>query len=101
MSDIETVVVGTVRAATQEEQGETIRTLLNAGKRVIVVALRDPFDLLAFPEAPCFLATYGDGPLELAALASVLYGDIPPAGRLPVELPRLHARGHFLPDGGR
>jgi len=64
---------------------------LASGAPIVLVALRDPYDLLAFPNAPTMLATYGAPPPTLAALGQLLTGKVSPQGRLPVELPGLFA----------
>jgi beta-N-acetylhexosaminidase len=55
--------------------------------------VRGPYDLLAFPEAPTYLAIYGANPPMLEALAAVFGGSARPTGRLPVELPGLYGIG--------
>ncbi len=65
---------------------------------VIVVAVRGPYDLMAFPAAPTYLASYGANPPALEALAAVLVGQLKPGGRLPVELPGLYPVGAGLGD---
>jgi beta-N-acetylhexosaminidase len=87
------LVVGVVNLADNPEQATLVNTLLEKGASVVLVALRDPYDLLAFPNAPTMLATYGAPPPTLAALADVLTGKVRPQGRLPVELPGLFALG--------
>ena len=93
---VETVIVGTARTSQDERQAAVVRALLTRGLRVVIIALRDPFDLLAFPHAPCFVAAYGDGEIEMEAVLRVLCGLAEPRGRLPVALPGLYARGHGL-----
>jgi beta-N-acetylhexosaminidase len=61
-----------------------------------VVALRDPFDLLSFPEAPCYLATYDETPLSADVAVAVILGEREPRGHLPVTLPGCYPRGHGL-----
>ena len=58
-----------------------------SGTRVIVVAVRDPYDVTTFPEAPTYLATYVFNDVAMNSLAGVLTGAIQPAGRLPVTFP--------------
>ena len=88
------VAVGTVNARQHPGQIQLIRAL--QGCKLIVVALDTPYDLLAFPDVPAYLATYGSVPASLQALAEALTGASPIRGRLPVDLPTLYPLGYGL-----
>lgn len=80
-------------AADHPQQIKLVRILLDAHLPVVLIALRDPYDLMAFPDAPVMVATYGaQGPM-LPALVDVLLGVVQPHGFLPVDLPGLFERG--------
>ena len=55
---------------------------------MVAVAVRDRYDIAYFPDAPTYLATYSSTAPALESLTRVLFGEIPPAGRLPVTIPR-------------
>ncbi|HZU12440.1 MAG TPA: glycoside hydrolase family 3 protein [Chloroflexota bacterium] len=93
LKGIETVLVGTAFATGRPVQADVVRALLAAGKRVVVVALADPFDLLSFPEVPTYLVSYDDTAPMLDATLDVLFGMRPAQGVLPVDLPGLYPRG--------
>ena len=58
--------------------------MLSLGRPTVTVALRTPFDLAAYPAAPCHVAAYGILPPTLAALADAIAGAAPfPAGCRP------------------
>ncbi len=57
------------------------------GDRLVVVAAGDPYDLVALPDIPAYLATYGADPPSLDAAARVLLGQARARGTLPVTLP--------------
>lgn len=80
------VIVATSDVAKNRAQADLANALLKANVRVIVVATRSPYDLLALPNAPTYLAIYGANPPMLDALADVLSGRVPARGKLPVEL---------------
>lgn len=91
--DGRTVIVATTDANRNAEQAAFVQNLLKENIPVIVVAMRSPYDLLAFPEVGTYLAAYGANPPALAGLADVLWGKGSPQGKLPVDLPGLYSVG--------
>ncbi|TWD79448.1 beta-glucosidase-like glycosyl hydrolase [Kribbella amoyensis] len=71
----------------QAKQQKLVNALLATGRPVIVVAVRDPYDVAYFGSAQTTLATYSYAAVSLEALAKVLYGEIAPTGKLPVAIP--------------
>ena len=45
-----------------------------------------PYDLALLPELSSALAVYGDQKVSVKALGEVLYGELRPEGKLPVEM---------------
>ncbi|HEY8476598.1 MAG TPA: glycoside hydrolase family 3 N-terminal domain-containing protein [Chloroflexota bacterium] len=90
------VVVATRNALLSDGAARIVRETLGVGRPTIVAALRGPYDLLAFPDAPCYLAAYDDHVYAVEALVDVLFGSLRPRGRLPVDLPGLYRRGHGI-----
>ncbi|WP_423222559.1 glycoside hydrolase family 3 protein [Candidatus Amarolinea aalborgensis] len=88
------VVVGTADARGRPGQARLVHALSQTP--LVVAALQSPYDLLAFPDTSTYLASYGDAPASLAAVADVLCGVTPARGALPVDLPGLYARGSGL-----
>lgn len=86
-ADYDLIVIGTIDAARHPGQAALVQTLLEGPAPVVVVALRLPYDLQAFPNAPTYACTYSILPPALHALAAALFGKIPFAGRLPVTMP--------------
>jgi beta-N-acetylhexosaminidase len=97
-ADGRTVVVATADARQNPGQAQLVQALLAAQTPVIIVAVGGPYDLMTFPTAPTYLASYGANPPLLEALAAVLRGRMKPGGRLPVELPGLYPMGAGLAD---
>jgi beta-N-acetylhexosaminidase len=87
-ADGRVVIVATSDVAKNRAQADLVNALLKTNSRVIVVATRSPYDLLALPNAPTYLAIYGANPPMLDALTEVLTGKVPARGKLPVELSR-------------
>jgi beta-N-acetylhexosaminidase len=93
-ADSDLVVIGTIAANLDPAQGELVSALLSTGTPVVTVALRTPFDLLAYPDAPVHVCTYGILPISMEALAAALFGRSQFRGRLPAEIPGLAPTGH-------
>jgi beta-N-acetylhexosaminidase len=81
------VILGTINACTHAGQAALVNALLDRGIKPIVIALRMPYDIAAFPAAPAYACTYGILPPSMDAVVDALWGRIPFAGQLPVALP--------------
>ncbi len=93
------VVLGTFSAHLQPAQAALAAAVLASGTPTVTVALRTPWDLLAYPSARTHVCTYGILPPSMEALAAALLGEAPFAGRLPVDIAGLYPRGHGLVAG--
>jgi beta-N-acetylhexosaminidase len=83
------VIVGTINASAYPAQAAFLNGLLQQKTPVVAVALRMPYDITAYPEAPTYACTYSILRPALDAVADALWGKVPFTGRLPVTLPRL------------
>jgi beta-N-acetylhexosaminidase len=83
------IVVGTINAFAEEKQAELVRQLLKLDKPVIIVAMRLPYDLAAFPQASTYICTYSILEPSMRAAANALFGFGEMTGRLPVSIPGL------------
>ncbi|MGZ6316976.1 MAG: glycoside hydrolase family 3 protein [Anaerolineales bacterium] len=90
------LLVGTLNAVNQPGQQMLVRGLLKTGIPTIVAALRLPYDLGSFPEAPTYVCTYGILEPSMRALAKMLFGAGKFSGRLPVGIPELYRAGYRL-----
>ena len=90
------IVVGTFSAHLQPPQAALATAILASGVPTVTIALRTPWDLLAYPAARTHVCSYGILPPSMEALAAALLGEAPFAGRLPVALSGLYPRGHGL-----
>jgi beta-N-acetylhexosaminidase len=68
-------------------QQKLVRQLVASGVPVVVVAVRDPYDIAYLPEAQTYLATYSYSPVAIQAAARVLTGEVSPTATLPVDIP--------------
>jgi len=92
-ADKDVVIVTTMKAwdtsvtDTRGGQQKLVKQLLATGKTVVVVAVRDPYDIAYFTDAPTYVATYSYSPVAIEAAARVLVGDVAPTASLPVDIP--------------
>jgi beta-N-acetylhexosaminidase len=85
-SGYDIVVIGTINANEHPGQAEVVRAVLETGTKVIAVAMRLPYDIEAYPEAPTYVCTYSLQQPSLDALADAMWGQISFTGRLPVTV---------------
>ncbi len=72
----------------QARQAEIVRALhAAAGERLIVVGLRDPYELARFPEIGSYLCAFSFRPCAARAAADALLGKCEARGRSPVSVP--------------
>ncbi|AXK35221.1 glycoside hydrolase family 3 protein [Streptomyces armeniacus] len=101
------VVVSANAAAAGKEDGAAqaalVKALMETGTPVVVVALRNPYDIRRFPDVPGYLTGYSHGAPSLESLVRALYGELNPGGSLPVAVAsvddpeqELYAFGHGL-----
>ncbi|MCC6801910.1 MAG: beta-N-acetylhexosaminidase [Anaerolineae bacterium] len=83
------IIVGTICADQDIGQAALVRELYRRGQHPVVVALRTPYDLCAFPEIGTYLCAYSARPAATEAVARVLFGEIEARGVLPCTLPGL------------
>lgn len=92
-SNVSAIVIATCpiepwrEATDQELQADMVKALAALGKKVIVVAVRDPYDLRRFADVRTYVCTYGYREGSLEAAASLIAGAIAPRGTLPVTIP--------------
>lgn len=80
-------IVGTVAADQDRVQAELVKALYAHGQNPLVVALRTPYDLMAFPMVETYLCAYGIRAVTTEAVARVLFGEISAEGVLPCPIP--------------
>jgi beta-N-acetylhexosaminidase len=94
LRDYDILILGTLNAHASPGQAEFVRQALKLGIPAVVVALRLPYDLTAFPEAQTYVCTYSILEPSMGALAKALFGRITFQGHLPVSIPGLYPLGH-------
>jgi beta-N-acetylhexosaminidase len=89
----DTVVVTTMKAwdttVTDKLGGQQklVAALVATGKPVVVVAVRDPYDIAYLPGVRTYLATYSFSPVAIESAVRVIVGEVAPSGKLPVDIP--------------
>jgi beta-N-acetylhexosaminidase len=68
-------------------QKRLVQALLDTGKPVVVVAVRDPYDIAYLPGVKTYLATYSYSPVAIESAVRVIVGEVAPTGKLPVDIP--------------
>lgn len=84
-ADADIIIIGTARAEHYPGQGELVAALSAQNKPLITVALRTPYDILAYPQVATYLCAYGIRDVTTEAVARVLFGEIAPQGTLPCQ----------------
>ncbi|SCF16774.1 beta-N-acetylhexosaminidase [Micromonospora viridifaciens] len=77
-------------------QRRLVAALLATGKPVVVVAVRDPYDIAYLPGVTTYLATYSYTRAAMDTLVRALHGELSPGGRLPVTIPTAEGAGTVL-----
>ncbi|MGW0799565.1 glycoside hydrolase family 3 protein [Streptomyces sp. NPDC002692] len=82
------VVVATYNVTAASSQRTLVDRLAATGVPVVVIAVRNPYDVAHLPTADAHLAAYSWTDVELRAAARVIAGRAAPRGRLPVAVQR-------------
>lgn len=90
------IIMGTVVAERDDAQAALVRALHETGKRLIVIAMRTPYDLTAFPMIDTYLCIYGIRTHNTEAAARALFGEITPTGLLPCAIPGIASTPHSI-----
>ncbi len=101
------VIVGTTTSTVAQRlpsdaQMQMVNQLVDeANAPVIAVGIRNPYDIMAYPNVDAYLAQYSFRTASFKAASSVIFGEIAPAGKLPVTIPNyaggiLYGFGHGL-----
>ncbi|HEX2998854.1 MAG TPA: glycoside hydrolase family 3 N-terminal domain-containing protein [Armatimonadota bacterium] len=90
------LIVASQDAGSNPGQADLVRQLGQQGIPTVVIALRTPYDLAVFPEVDTYVTAYGFRRVTLEALAQLLWGEMIPGGKLPVEIPGLYPVGYGM-----
>lgn len=96
MSPYQTLIFLTTDANFSQAQADAVRQSMANGIPTIVIATRNPHDIMAFPEVSTYIVSYGINPPALEALSSILRGSAGSTGTLPVDIPSLFNIGEGI-----
>lgn len=81
------VIVGTHNGHLYPAQARLVKRVAQAGSPVVVVGMRNPYDVGDFPEIGTYVAAYSFRECSMQAAAEVIFGFTVPLGQLPVTIP--------------
>ncbi|EMR07038.1 hypothetical protein C772_01174 [Bhargavaea cecembensis DSE10] len=101
------LIAGTVtstvsqRSATSAQMRMVNQLITETDTPVIGVGIRNPYDIMAYPNADAYLAQYSFRNASFNATAAILFGEVAPSGTLPITIPGadggvLYGFGHGL-----
>lgn len=93
---IDTIIFGTLNTPLHSRQAELVNRLLAAGKHVIAVAMRNPYDLMVIPDVSAYIATYENTYEALCVAADIIFGKRKAEGELPVTIPGVASKGEGI-----
>ena len=80
------VIVGTHNGHLYPAQAALVRRVTQAGSPVVVVGMRNPYDVRDFPEIGTYIAAYSFRECSMRAAAEIIFGFTVPSGQLPVTI---------------
>lgn len=80
------VIVFSYNAHLYKEQSKLVSEIYHENKNIIVISMRNPYDIKEFSYIPCYAAAYEYTPISLNSLMKFLKGEIKGSGNCPVSL---------------
>jgi beta-glucosidase-like glycosyl hydrolase/CubicO group peptidase (beta-lactamase class C family) len=70
-----------------EKHAKFLRQVINSGKPVILISFGNPYIVMDYPDVKAYICSYSDAQPVVEATAEVLFGEISPQGKLPINIP--------------
>src|SRR5258708_12557537 len=86
-SESDIFIIATANAHLDDRQEDIVRYLLSSGRRIIVIAVRNPYDLQAFPQLRTYLVTSEYTQPALVPPVPVLFSHSQSPPHFPVHIP--------------
>ncbi|MBM7645632.1 beta-N-acetylhexosaminidase [Scopulibacillus daqui] len=96
------IIIGTYtsdvdgRAQTNPQMQLVNQLIEKLNKPIIAVAIRNPYDIMAYPKVDAYLAQYSFNNANFNAAAATIFGKNDPKGQLPVTIPAPDGKGKAL-----
>jgi len=86
---------GPTNSVSLDEQSAALlhKILAAAGAKTVVLAMGNPYVASDFPEVQTYLCTFSNATISELSAVKALFGEIPIAGHLPVNIPEIAERG--------
>jgi beta-N-acetylhexosaminidase len=81
-------------------EGLLHQVVKSAAAKTVVVAMGNPYIASQMPDVQNYLCAFSDAEVSELSAAKALFGEIPTAGRLPVTIPGIAARGTGMSMSG-
>ncbi|HHW57019.1 MAG TPA: beta-N-acetylhexosaminidase [Clostridia bacterium] len=95
INDADIIILATNNITQRDNQ---IIKMVNYGKNKIFIgiAVRNPYDIMYYSNIGIYLAQYGWNLCNIKASVDVIFGQVNPSGKLPVEIPGFYPLGYGL-----
>lgn len=80
------IIVCTYNAVANSEQVDFIEKLLKQSEKVLVLSIRNPYDINVSPDIKAFMTIYDNSPANFKAASKLIMGKIAAKGKLPIIL---------------
>lgn len=81
------IVIATVDITRNNNQIVKILNKYGKEKNIILIAVKNPYDIMYYPNADTYITQYGWNKANYEAAVEVIFGKIIPRGKLPVNIP--------------
>ncbi len=79
-----------------EKHAKFLSQVINIGKPVILISFGNPYVAIDYPGVKAYICSYSDAQPVVEATAEVLFGEISPQGKLPINIPGFASLGTGL-----
>nr|WP_245602124.1 beta-N-acetylhexosaminidase [Peribacillus kribbensis] len=91
ISDAKYIILGTVTSTVsgrspQSDQMKLAGQLVSGTIPVIAIGIRNPYDIMAYPDVDAYIAQYGFRTASFEASVDTIFGENHPSGKLPVTI---------------
>ncbi|GGM38352.1 beta-hexosaminidase [Paraliobacillus quinghaiensis] len=97
LDGVKAIITGTYSVSESSSAAKMVRQMVDyTNAPVIAIGIRNPYDIMAYPEVDAYLAQYGFRDASFTATVETIFGKNIPTGKLPVSIPGLYDFGYGL-----